>query len=87
LPIGEIYSAGLTHLTTAGESVHAPVRAGMGGVPMRNLKIAIAAMVASLFAVIFWAQVWTIAIAAAGAKTETYALSSSPYIRSLQPAY
>jgi hypothetical protein len=54
---------------------------------MRNLfQVAIAATMASLFAVMFWAQVWTIATAAAGAKT-TYAVSSNPNIQTLEPAY
>jgi len=55
---------------------------------MRKLiQIAIAATMASLFAVMFWAQVATIATAVAGTKTETYSVSSHPNIQTLEPAY
>jgi hypothetical protein len=58
---------------------------------MRNLitNLALAATMATLFVVMFWAQVGAIATAAAGAKTETYAVTPNPYlqIRILQPVY
>jgi hypothetical protein len=58
---------------------------------MRNLitNLAIATMMASLFVVMFWAQVGAIATAAAGAKTETYAVTPNPYlqIQILEPVY
>ncbi len=57
---------------------------------MRNLiNVAIAATMASLFAVMFWAQVGVIATAVARAKPETYAVSSSPYlsVQKLEPVY
>ena len=60
------------------------------GVPMRNLiNVAIAATMASLFVVMFWAQVGVIATAVAQAKPETYAATSNPYlpIQMLEPVY
>jgi hypothetical protein len=57
---------------------------------MRNLiNVAIAATMASLFAVMFWAQVGVIATAVARTKPETYAVTSSPYlpIQMLEPVY
>jgi hypothetical protein len=57
---------------------------------MRNLiNVAIAATMASLFAVMFWAQVGVIATAVARAKPETYAVTSNPYLptQMFEPVY
>jgi hypothetical protein len=56
---------------------------------MRNLlfNVAIPAAMASLFIVLFWAQVAGIAIVFARDKAGTYAFTSSPYIQRLQPVY
>jgi hypothetical protein len=57
---------------------------------VRNLiNVAIAAMMTSLFAVMFWAQVGAIATALARGKPETYAVTSSTYlpIRMFEPVY
>jgi hypothetical protein len=58
---------------------------------MRKLitNLVLAATMAMLFVVMFWAQVGAIATAAAGAKTETYAVTPNPHleIRILEPVY
>jgi hypothetical protein len=58
---------------------------------MRNLifNVAIPAAMASLFVVMFWAQVAGIATVFARDKAGTYAVTSSRYlpIKSLQPVY
>jgi hypothetical protein len=57
---------------------------------MKNfLYGAVAATMASLFAVMFWAQVGGVATAFARSKTGSYVATSSPYmpIQSLQPVY
>jgi hypothetical protein len=53
------------------------------------INLAIAATMASLFAVMFWAQVGAIATTVARAKPETYAVTSKPYppIQMLEPVY
>ena len=61
-----------------------------GAIRMRRLiPVAIAATMASLFAVMFWAQVSVIATAVARAKPETYAVTSNPYlpIQMFEPVY
>ena len=57
---------------------------------MKNfLYGAVAATMASLFAVMFWAQVGGVATAFARSNTGSYVATSSPYmpIQSLQPVY
>ena len=57
---------------------------------MHNLvNVTISATMASLFVVMFWAQVGVIATAVARAKPETYAATSNPYlpIQMLEPVY
>jgi hypothetical protein len=57
---------------------------------MKNLlHVAVAVTMASLFVVMFWAQVGGVATAFARGKMGTYAVTSSPYlpIKSLQPVY
>ena len=57
---------------------------------MRNfIKVAIVATMASLFAVMFWTQVGVIATAVARAKSETYPVTSNPYlpIQRFEPVY
>ena len=57
---------------------------------MRNLiNVAIATTMASLFAVMFWAQVAAIGTAVARAKPEAYVVTSNPYlpIQMFEPVY
>jgi hypothetical protein len=66
------------------------LRGDGGAIHMRRLiTVAIAATMASLFVVMFWAQVGVIATAVAQAKPETYAATSNPYlpIQMLEPVY
>jgi hypothetical protein len=55
---------------------------------MKNLLyVALAATMASLFVVMFWAQVGGVATAFARSKTGTHTVTYSLPIQSLQPVY
>jgi hypothetical protein len=57
------------------------LRGDGGAIHMRRLiTVAIAATMASLFAVMFWSQVGAIATTVARPKPEPYAVKSNPYL-------